>query len=116
MPTASVMRVRRCRSSAHAGQTYTLTGPDLLAVPDQAAALQRLLGRPVTTVDLPLDVAREEMLASGMGSSVVDVILTGSGWARAGHNAVLTDDVPRLLGRPATSFEAWALDHLDALT
>lgn len=103
-------------SCAHAGQTYTLTGPDLLAVPDQAAQLERLLGSPVTTIDVPLDVVRNEMVASGLDSSVVDVIVTGSGWARAGRNAVLTEDVHQLLGRPATSFEAWALDHLDTFT
>ncbi|MBL7500388.1 NAD(P)H-binding protein [Frankia sp. CNm7] len=112
----AAVAVEALTCSAHTGQTYTLTGPELLAVPDQAAQLQRLLGTAVTTVDMPLDVARKEMLASGMDTSAVDVIITGSGWARAGHNAILTDDVPRLLGRPATSFEAWALDHLDTFT
>ncbi|MCL9758752.1 hypothetical protein [Frankia sp. AiPa1] len=112
----AAVAVEALTSSAHAGQTYTLTGPDPLAVPDQAARLQQLLGSPVTTVDVPLDVARDEMLAAGMDSSAVDAIITGSRWARAGRSAVLTDDVARLLKRPATSFEAWALDHLDAFT
>jgi uncharacterized protein YbjT (DUF2867 family) len=103
-------------SSVHIGHVYTLTGPELLSVPDQADRLEQALGRPVKTVDLPLDVARAQMLASGMDSSIVDVIITGSAWVRAGHNAILTDDVTRVLGRPPASFDAWARDHRDAFT
>lgn len=101
-------------SPAHAGQTYTLTGPDLLTVPDQAACLSHVLGHPVATTDLSLDEAAAQMLASGMDPSVVDMIIVGSAWARAGHNAILTDDVAHILGRPPTSFRTWAHQHRDA--
>jgi uncharacterized protein YbjT (DUF2867 family) len=93
-----------------------LTGPDLLSVPDQAGRLERLLGRPVKTVDVPLDMARAQMLASGMHPSVVDIIITGSAWVRAGNNAILTGDVADVLGRPPASFDTWARDHRDAFT
>ncbi|MGH8922429.1 MAG: SDR family NAD(P)-dependent oxidoreductase, partial [Actinomycetes bacterium] len=98
----------------HAGRTYPLTGPDLLSVPEQAAILESVLDRPVTTVDLPLDIAREQMLQHGTDQAAVDAAITGMAWARAGHNAVLTQDVPRILGRPATTFTAWVRDHQDA--
>jgi uncharacterized protein YbjT (DUF2867 family) len=98
-------------SPAHSGRTYTLTGPDLLSVPGQAELLGRVLGLSVRTVDLALDAARAQMLASGMDSVMVDVIVTGSAWVRAGHNAIITDDVADVLGRPPTSFEAWSRDH-----
>ncbi|OLF18182.1 NAD(P)H-binding protein [Actinophytocola xanthii] len=98
----------------HEGRTYTLTGPEPIGVPDQARVLSSVLGRTVTTVDVPLEVAREQLLGSGTDRAAVDAILTGVAWARAGHNAVVTQDVPRLLGRPATTFAAWANDHRDA--
>jgi uncharacterized protein YbjT (DUF2867 family) len=98
----------------HAGRTYTLTGPELLSVPDQATILESVLGRPVSTVDLPLDVAREQMLRHGIDQAAVDAAITGMTWARAGHNAVLTQDVPQILGRPATAFATWVHDHQDA--
>ncbi|WP_410659355.1 NAD(P)H-binding protein [Amycolatopsis sp. lyj-112] len=98
----------------HDGRTYTLTGPDLLSVPDQAAIMESVLDRPVTTVDLPFDAAREQMLHHGMGPAAADAALTGMAWARAGHNAVLTQDVPRILGRSATAFTTWVQDHRDA--
>jgi hypothetical protein len=65
-----------------------------------------VLGFPVATVDVPLAAARAQMNASGMDKSVVDTIITGSAWARAGHNAVVTGDVARILGRPPTRFLA----------
>ncbi|NUT53585.1 MAG: NAD(P)H-binding protein [Saccharothrix sp.] len=99
----------------HAGRTYTLTGPELLSVPDQAAILGAVLGRTVTTVDVPLDVAREQMLRHGADPAAADSAITGMAWARAGHNAVLTRDVPLVLGRPATDFATWVHDHRDAL-
>ncbi|GHH49084.1 NAD(P)H-binding protein [Lentzea cavernae] len=94
-------------SPGHAGRTYTLTGPELLSVPEQAAIMESVLGTPVPTADVPLDAAREQMLRSGAPPAAVDAAVTGMAWARAGHNAVVTGDVPRLLGRPATDFATW---------
>ncbi|MDR0359924.1 MAG: SDR family oxidoreductase [bacterium] len=98
-------------SPTHGGRTYTLTGPDLLSVPDQAAVLTEVLGVPVRSGDTPLDDARTHLLASGMDAAAVDVMVTGLAWTRAGHNAVVTDDVERVLGRPPASFERWCRDH-----
>ncbi|MCO1660151.1 hypothetical protein [Pseudonocardia humida] len=36
---------------------------------------------------------------------------TGVGWARAGHNAVLTDDVAEVLGRAPNPVRTWTRDH-----
>jgi hypothetical protein len=41
------------------------------------------------------------------GAVRVEQIVTGSSWARAGHNAILTDDVVAVLGRPPTPFAMW---------
>ena len=100
----------------HAGRCYTLTGPDLLHVPTQARILGEVLGRPVRTVDVLPEHARADLLRAGLDPAAVAEIVAGSAWARAGHNAVLTDDVARVLGRPATSFRAWAEDHRAAFT
>lgn len=98
-------------SPRHGGRTYTLTGPELLSVPDQAAQLGAVLGRVIDTVDVAPDAVRAQMLASGMDPAFVDVVLDGAAFVRDGGNAVLTDDVHRLLGRPPASFRTWAHDH-----
>lgn len=96
---------------AHEGRTYTLTGPELLSVPDQAAVLADVLGRPVAVVDHPPDDARRDLLAGGMDPAVVATVVTGSAWVRDGRNAIVTDDVARLLGRPPATYAEWARDH-----
>ncbi|APU13244.1 hypothetical protein UA75_05855 [Actinoalloteichus sp. GBA129-24] len=85
----------------HAGQTYTLTGPQLLTLDEQAEILSRLLDRPISTVDLPLAAAREQLFAAGRSTAAADIAMTGVAWVRTGHNAVVTDDVERLLGASA---------------
>ncbi len=106
--------VKALLGTEYDGKTLTLTGPDLVSVPDQVAQLSEVLGRPVSTVDIPLEAAREQMLAGGLDPSVVDVAVRESELVRDGGNAVVTDDVHRVLGRPARPFRTWALDHRGA--
>jgi uncharacterized protein YbjT (DUF2867 family) len=110
----AAVAVAALTSSKHEGQTYTLTGPELLSVPDQAAQLGDLLGRTVNTIDLPLHTVREQMLVSGMDHAFVDVVIHGAEFVRDGGNAVLTDDAQRVMGRPPRSFRTWAEDHRNA--
>ncbi|MCM3885516.1 NAD(P)H-binding protein [Frankia sp. R82] len=107
----AAVAVEALLSPAHVGKIYTLTGPGLLTVAEQADCLSRVTGRRVDTVAVSLEQAADQMLAAGMDRSTVEVIITGSAWARAGHNAVLTDDVAAILNRPATSFQSWAYRH-----
>jgi uncharacterized protein YbjT (DUF2867 family) len=110
---AAVLNTAATTADDHAGRIYTLTGPELLSVPDQAAQLATALGRPVEVVDQSLDEARSGMLASGMPPEVVDPMIAGMGWVRAGRNAVVTGDVGALVGRPPGRFAGWAHDHRD---
>jgi uncharacterized protein YbjT (DUF2867 family) len=96
------------------GAAHTLTGPELVGVPDQVAQLARELGRPVDTVDIPPDAIRQQMVAAGLDPSVIDVAVRGYELVRAGGNAVVTDNVERILGHPARAFRTWVRDHRDA--
>ncbi len=101
-------------TSGHEGAVLTLTGPEPLSVPEQAARLGAVLGRRVATVDVPLDAAREQLLGAGTDPAFVDVVIDGREFVRSGRGAVLTGDVERALGRPPRGFDAWARDHRDA--
>jgi uncharacterized protein YbjT (DUF2867 family) len=111
----AAVAVETLLSPLHAGKIYTLTGPELLTMDEQVDCLSRAVGRQIGTVALSLEQAADQMLAAGMDRSVVDMIIIGSAWARAGHNAILTDDVAAVLGRPPTSFETWVDQHRHAL-
>jgi hypothetical protein len=91
-----------------------VTGPDLLSVPDQAAVLADVLGRPVRTREVPLAQARADMLAGGTPPDVVELAMEGSEYVAAGGNALVTGDVATVLGRPPHSFRHWADRHRSA--
>jgi uncharacterized protein YbjT (DUF2867 family) len=98
----------------HAGRTYTLTGPQLLSAPEQASQLAQVIGRPVTTVDVAPTDAHQQLRTSGMPPAAVEATVIGTSWARAGHNAIVTDEVARVIARPPATFRDWAQRHRQA--
>jgi len=107
---------RALTDADHDGRTHTLTGPHLLSTGDQVATLELLLGRAIAMVDVPLETARQGMIDMGVEPERTDAMIRGLAIIGEGHNAVLTDEVERILGRPARSFEDWATDHLREYT
>ncbi|WP_107653587.1 NAD(P)H-binding protein [Nocardia suismassiliense] len=110
----SAAAVEALLSADHAGNVYTLTGPELLTSTDQAAILAEVLGRPVPVLDVPDEAAREHMRALGMSAEFIEGALAGQAFVRAGGNAVLTDDLGRILGRAPRTYAEWATDHAAA--
>ncbi|MEW1777140.1 SDR family NAD(P)-dependent oxidoreductase [Streptomyces sp. NPDC086777] len=107
--------VRALLDAGHSGRTYTLTGPEAVTVPGQAAVLAEVLGRPVPTRDLSPDETRDFLrTAWGMAGTQAEGVLTGLAFVRSGGNAVVTEDVREVLGRPARTYREWAEDHRDA--
>lgn len=105
----AAVAVEALLNDAHVGQRYDLTGPELVTFTDQAATLERVLNRPVKTVDV--DVRTQ---LAGMPDEAISAVATGVDWARAGGAAYVTDHVNRILGRPAGTFEQWTVDHRQA--
>jgi len=70
------------------GAVSALTGPELLTVAEQVDCLSRAVGRQIGTVPMSLGQAADQMLAAGMDKSVVETIVVGSAWLRAGHSAI----------------------------
>jgi uncharacterized protein YbjT (DUF2867 family) len=106
--------VRALTSDDYAHSVLTLTGPELLSVPDMAAQLGDVLGRTLQTVDVPLEAYREQMLAAGIDPVFAEVAVNGSRLIGNGGNARLTDEVQQVLGRPPRTFRAWVHNHRDA--
>jgi uncharacterized protein YbjT (DUF2867 family) len=102
--------------AGHSGRTYTLTGPEVLSVPDQAAVLAELLGHPVEVRDLSAAETRAYLLGLGFTDTFVDASEISRQFVRNGGNEVVTDDVRHLLGRPARTYRDWARDHKSAFT
>jgi uncharacterized protein YbjT (DUF2867 family) len=107
---------RALTSPDHDGHVYTLTGPELLSVPDLAGRLGQALGCTVETADIPLEDYRDQLSAAGLDSAFIETAVNGARLVAEGRNATLTGDVERVLGRPARTFTTWAHDHRAAFT
>jgi uncharacterized protein YbjT (DUF2867 family) len=92
----------------HAGNVYDATGPRLLTFGDAAAEISRAAGIAIQYVPISFDEFATALTASGVpklaAAETVEVFRT----VLDGRNAVLTDDVTRALGRPATDFADYA--------
>ncbi|GAA2224330.1 NAD(P)H-binding protein [Promicromonospora sukumoe] len=95
-------------SDAHAGEVLELTGPEALTFTEVAHLLSGATGRSVEHVALtPADFV-DELTAAGVHPEEAD----GLAWlfqeVLDGRNTATTDTVERVLGRPATPFDAFA--------
>ncbi len=98
-------------SSGHEGQTYTITGPAAITFKQVAATMAAVLGRVVEYVDVPPSAAADSMRQMGMRAWDVTALTDLYAYFASGAAATVTDTVPRLLGRPAISFEQFVKDH-----
>ncbi len=98
----------------HVGQTYWLTGPELISYPDGAAVLSEVLGRPITYRETSFDDDKQAMMRVGIPEPVAQMNAQALGLVAAGDAAWLSDDVPSILGRPARSFAQFATDYAAA--
>lgn len=95
----------------HAGQTYTLTGPESLTQDDQVRILGEALGRPLTTEDLDPEPVLQQM------SAFMDPAFLGALFglmaATVGKPAEVNDTVERITGHRPRTYAQWAADHAD---
>lgn len=98
---------------AHAGKAYTLTGPQALTNAEAVAVIAGHIGRPVQLVAISEEQAVEGMRQAGMPEALVQAISSLNRIIAAGWVAEVTDDLPRLLGRPATAWADFVAEHRD---
>jgi uncharacterized protein YbjT (DUF2867 family) len=97
--------------AAHAGQTYWLSGPELISNYDVAAVFSKLLGRTITYRELTFEENKDAMIRAGVPAPIAEMNAQAFSLTAKGDAEWITDDVPSLLGRPARSFEQFAADH-----
>jgi len=94
----------------HIGQTYDLTGPEVLTQAEQIRTIARAIGKDMRVEALTDAEARQAMLDLG-----ADPILAESSvayWASLVDNPEpVTTTVAELTGRPALTFAEWAAEH-----
>ena len=105
-------------TEGHEGKTYRLTGPEALTHRLLAEKLSAATGKKIEYVNLPADVVREGMkkafAASGMPLWLADDLVKMQEGIASGGAGMVTDEGPRLLGRPARTFDDFARDQAAA--
>jgi len=89
------------------GQTFTLTGPTALTFAKAAERIGEAVGRPICYQALSSDHFRDILLGAGIPSDFASVLVKDQEAIRAGEASRVSDDIPNILDRTATSFESY---------
>jgi NAD(P)H dehydrogenase (quinone) len=87
----------------HAGITYHATGPVSISQPEVADAIAKASGKPIAFDQMTEVQQRQGLEAAGLPTFVVSAVFGFQAGLRAGAFDLVTGDVHRLSGRPATS-------------
>jgi uncharacterized protein YbjT (DUF2867 family) len=92
------------------GQKIPLTGPQALTNTELVDVIGGVLGRPLQYQEIPDDLVRQRFISIGFppefGDAYIAMLAT-----TIDQPAVVTNDVQKILGRPAQSFEQWVSQH-----
>jgi uncharacterized protein YbjT (DUF2867 family) len=95
------------------GRRVELTGPQTLTHAEMVGIIGDVLGRPLRYEELTPQVATERMVAHGLPEPFVTSLLAR--YARLdGVPQPPSNDVEKIIGRPALTFTQWVADHAAA--
>jgi len=97
----------------HENRAYDLTGPEALTYEEVAAAFSDVLDRPITYADPSILTFVRRMRSRGEPLPFVALMVGIYTTARLGLADRVTDDVERLLGRPARDVATFVADYAE---
>jgi uncharacterized protein YbjT (DUF2867 family) len=98
----------------HEGKSYAITGPAAVTYTEVAAQLSDVAGREIRYVDTPPDEVRQRLLGYGWAEWTADGMLEVYAAYASGAGAVVTDEVEKATGRPATDLGTFLRGHAAA--
>jgi uncharacterized protein YbjT (DUF2867 family) len=111
----AAVAVRALCDEGHDSKEYVLTGPRSLTQREQLRIIGAAIGRSLQFEELPPESAKQELIQMQWPPPVADMLLSAYG-AAVGAPAFVTSTVQEVTGRPAATFEQWALDHASDFT
>lgn len=92
----------------HAGQGYTLTGPEALSFAEAAQTIGAVLGEPVSYVDIDTQQWTDATIAAGVPADYAGLLAGLFSVIQSGAGKSTSADVERVLGRAPGSFREFA--------
>jgi uncharacterized protein YbjT (DUF2867 family) len=99
-----------------AGKTHWPTGPESLSGNDVAEIFTRVLGRLITFYPISYEEQKQAMIDVGLPEPIAKDNALAVAWMADGDCDYVTEDLPQILGRPAGSFEQFAVDYAEAFS
>jgi uncharacterized protein YbjT (DUF2867 family) len=97
------------------GQRIPLTGPQALTNTEMVGIIGSVLHRDLRYQEVPADLVRQRFVSLGFpaefGAAYVALLAT-----TLERPAEVTDNIEKILGRPAVTFERWVRDHTSLFT
>ena len=97
-------------TDGHNSKSYVLTGPASISMNEVAAELSKALDKEVTYMNVPLEAARESMLAMGLNDWFAGAFLEYMENFSNGGGDFTSDEFEKLTGHPPKSFDTFARD------
>ena len=111
----AAVAVKALTEPTHAGQAYTLTGPEALTYDDLAQELSAVLGRSISHISLPPEDLKHGMLAEGMPEAIADRMLDLERYYREDQASRITKDIQQVTGYEPRRFAQYIRDYASLL-
>lgn len=109
----AAVAVRALTDASLTESTLTLTGGEIISIPEQVALLAQVVDRPLRCVDITLEEAAQNLARAGLPQPIAASVVKAYEEVKAGRAAGPTDTVERLLGRKPVRFEQWLKAHAE---
>jgi (4-alkanoyl-5-oxo-2,5-dihydrofuran-3-yl)methyl phosphate reductase len=80
-------------------------------VPEQVSILAQALGKPIQSVDVPIESAVQGLLRAGLPAPVAKAVAQSFELIREGRAAVVKNTVKQVTGKQPRTFQSWAQEH-----
>ena len=111
----AAVAARALLTDALVGRRIPLTGPQAFTNTELVGVIGAAIGRGLRYQEVAPELVRQRFLALGFAADFADAYIAFLS-ATVGQRAPVTDDVARVLGRPATPFAQWAAEHAALVT
>jgi uncharacterized protein YbjT (DUF2867 family) len=107
----AAVAVKALTEPTHAGQAYTLTGPEAMTYDELAQELSAVLGRSISHVSLSPEDLKHGMLAEGMPEAIADRMLDLERYYREDQASRITNDIQQVTGQEPRRFAQYIRDY-----
>ena len=110
----AAVAVKALTEPGHENKTYTITGPESLSNAQIAEKLSKVAGKKVTYVALTDEQMRAGMSQQGVPPVVIDALIDLMHFYVSGKASAVSQDVKKVTGRDATTFDQFAQENAAA--